>query len=473
MGLACLGAPGGPISKQVGRDGRPSSIEHQALMALSSSKIRYIAARGASWLWDQRFRVPLTPLGLALGLGAWWVYRTYGGEQLDFVLYAAAMVALALLGLAVLMVAVATLYLWLRLRGSRGTDGITDLELESDVTAATGFSCPRLTLWPLVQVRLEWADPPRVEAELARARGRVQEVVLPRQRGERGAVRRRFIVSDIFGLARLGLHRRTEQRVRVLPGRARVSGRVIASFIGGEGLSHPSGPAEGELLDMRRYAPGDPLRLVLWKAFGRTRQLLVRTPERAIAPSPSVMAYFVAGPEDESSAATARFFLEQGLLGDDFTLGADGSHELCRDAPTALTAIVRSVEARRRGGEGLGRFLDHADKQRQRTLLLFVPAAPGPWLEGLARQASRLRGATVVCSVDGVSAGDRRGRVARLLFAGERATSRRARRALPQVVQRLTTLGVEARVLHRPSGELIATASILGSSPRPARGGAR
>ncbi|PID39734.1 MAG: hypothetical protein CSA65_07175 [Proteobacteria bacterium] len=429
------------------------------------ASIRAVASRVTRWLWEQRFRFPLTPLGLGLGLGAWWVYQRYGGEELDFVLYAAALVAFSLLGLTVLMVAVATLYLWLRLRGSRG---VADLDLESGTSAATGFSFPRLTIWPLVQVRLEWADPPQVEAELAKARGRVQEVVLPRQRGERNVVRRRFVVTDIFGLARLGLQRRAPQRVRVLPGRARVSGRVIASFVGGEGLSHPSGPAEGELLDMRRYAPGDPLRLVLWKAFGRTRQLLVRSPERAIAPSPSVMAYFVAGPQDESSAATARFFLEQGLLGDDFTFGADGTHDLCSDEAAALTAIVRSVEARRRGGEGLGRFIDHADKQRQRTLLLFVPAAPGPWLEAVTRQAGRLRGATVVCAVDDLARAQRRGRLSRLFFADERRATRRAQRALPQVVERLTAAGVEARVLHRPSGELLATSSILGAA-----GGAR
>ncbi|MCK5797062.1 MAG: DUF58 domain-containing protein, partial [Deltaproteobacteria bacterium] len=281
-------------------------------MASRRSHIRAIAGRAFAWIYEQRFRVPLTPLGLVLGLLALWVYRAVAGEEMDFVLYAATLVALAVLGLAVVSVGLATLLLWLRLRGQRGLE---DLALESGVAAATGYSFPRFAAWPLVQVRLTWADPPAVEASMARARGRLQEVVTPRQRGERLAVRRRFIVSDIFGLARLGLTRPAAQRVRILPGRAQMSGQVIASVVGGEGLSHPLGPPEGERLDMRRYAPGDPLRFILWKAFARTRQLLVRAPERAIAPSPSVMAYFVAGPEDEATAAMARFFIEAGLLG--------------------------------------------------------------------------------------------------------------------------------------------------------------
>lgn len=414
--------------------------------------------RAGRWLYEQRLRVPLTPLGLGLGLLAFWIYRRFANEEADFVLYAAALVALLLLAVAVAGVLLVTGLLWLRLRGERGLE---DLRLESGVPAATGFSFPRFGIWPLVQVRLEWADPPSVEASMEKTGGRVQEVVVPGQRGERMAVRRRFIVGDIFGLARLGLHRRAAQRVRILPGRARVSGHVISSFVGGEGLSHPSGPLDGELLDMRRYAHGDPLRHVLWKAFARTRQLLVRTPERAIAPSPSMMAYFVAGADDEASAAAARFFLEQGLLGDDFTFGADGSSEPTGDVGEAIEQLIKSVQARDEGGVGLGRFLERAERARQRSLLLFLPPVPGPWLAQLGHHAVRLRGATAICAIDGGLGPGSRSRVRRLLFADPARAERRSASALPTVLARLRELGLDTRVLHRPSGELIATATIL------------
>ena len=57
---------------------------------------------------------------------------------------------------------------------------------------------------------------------------------------------------------------------------------------------------------MRAYGHGDPMRHVLWKTFARSRRLLVRMPERAIAPSPTTVAFLIAGP-GEGDPIAARF----------------------------------------------------------------------------------------------------------------------------------------------------------------------
>ena len=63
---------------------------------------------------------------------------------------------------------------------------------------------------------------------------------------------------------------------------------------------------------MRRYAPGDPQRFILWKAFARSRKLLVRTPERAESKEPAVALALLTSPTDAEAADVVRYFLEQG-----------------------------------------------------------------------------------------------------------------------------------------------------------------
>ncbi|MCC6751057.1 MAG: DUF58 domain-containing protein [Deltaproteobacteria bacterium] len=405
--------------------------------------------------WALRYYLPLTAPGALVVAVALWVYFRYATGEMDFVLYSGALVAMLLVAFAMLMVLLVTLLLWLKLRrGLRLTEAGGDLELESGVTSGTGYTFPRFARWPMVQVKLEWLEPSPVEVWMERTQGRIEEVVRPLERGTTAGVLRRFVVTDIFGLARLGLPRRTLQRVRIRPPKARVTGHVITHFVGGDALSHPSGPVEGEYLDMRRYAPGDPLRLILWKVYARSRQLLVRTPERAIAPSPSAIAYLVAGPGDEPTASAARYFIEEGLLGSSFLFSADGAQEPTEDPAEALDLIVGSIRHRRTGGSGLARFLDRVDEGRRRSCVLFLPPAPGPWLPQVERAAPRIPGATAILAVDDQVVVAAPGRLGRLLFApAERGLE--AARELPKMVQRLGQAGLKVKVLHRPTGELV------------------
>ncbi len=78
------------------------------------------------------------------------------------------------------------------------------------------------------------------------------------------------------------------------------------------------------------------------------------TPAGVFGASGAVLAAFVAGavaaPGDEPSASTARLFLEQGLLGQDFVFAADGAPRPTSSAAEALEQVIRSRA--HRGAQG-------------------------------------------------------------------------------------------------------------------------
>ncbi|MBK8481606.1 MAG: DUF58 domain-containing protein [Proteobacteria bacterium] len=399
-----------------------------------------------------RYAIPLTPLGLVVAALAGWIGSHLARRSGDFVLHAAALIALLLVASAAVNVLAVTAVLALRLRRSRGA--AENLTLESGVRATTGFSYPRFAKWPMVQVRLEWAEPRSVAVSVAFGGGRVEELVRPRERGSYASVQRRFVVRDIFGLTRFALHRTSPQRVRILPGRATATAHVVSQFASGDGYSHPVGQPIGDLLDMRGYGYGDPLRHVLWRAYARTRQLLVRTPERALIPSSSAAAFFVAGTGDEASASVARLFIEDGLLGTHFLFGTDNAEQPATRAAEALELLIASVGARRQGAARLEAFLQRVHQQRGRSWLLFVPPTQGPWLSRVVELAPLLSGGTVVLGIDAELGPPPVHPLKRLLFA-EGDPARRRMAQVPAIVQRLQGCGLHVRVIHRPSGELV------------------
>src|SRR4029077_19754465 len=85
-------------------------------------------------------------------------------------------------------------------------------------------------------------------------------------------------VSDVFGMARVIFRRRMVMDVRIEWHCGAVKPQQLFSQTNsGDAFSHPDGKPEGDLIEMRRYVPGDPLKLVLWKLYARSGQLLVRT----------------------------------------------------------------------------------------------------------------------------------------------------------------------------------------------------
>jgi hypothetical protein len=322
---------------------------------------------------------PITPLGL------------YGFGRLDLVLLVIGAVGVGLAAFGLLATIFGALLSWLRHRRRAPTD--SSLDIECGYPVPTGFSMPRLRWLPFIAIRWRWLEPDALVRVVPAGRLLREEVIASR-RGKVGAVVRELEVGDIFGLAQIRLRLTEQRKVRFVPSVGQLKRvDVIRGMSGGDDISHPEGPQEGELYDIRAYTPGDPIRFVLWKVFARTRQLVVRAPERALSPIKQTCAYLVAGNGDEPAAGAARLAVELGSLGTDWVLGADGSNDDATRKDQAVDVLARSANVDDRvGGKGLGAFLQRRGLGSIGRAVVFVPGRPGPWLDTVIEQSSLGRG---------------------------------------------------------------------------------
>ncbi len=398
--------------------------------------------------------VPFTWLGALVaagaGLGLWFV----GYRHQDLVLYVAGWGVAALLALVLLVVAgtAAALRAGFRARPR------PEERVEAGVAVPTGFSLPALGWLPFVALRWEWVEPEGVTVQAVLRRGRLWEQVIHAERGEHRTTVRRVLIEDVFGLLRIGVWLVEPAQRTVLPARGRPpTAPLLQALAGGDNVSHPLGPPDGDLVEMRRYVAGDPIKRVLWKTYARTRTLMVRLPERAVAPTRRTLAYLVAGDGDEPAAALARMALDQGALGAEWRFGADGSSEDATRLADALSLIVKSRAARAKGGQGFAPFLERARDFGAGRCVIFAPARPGPWLQVIAEQIKkRPAGVEVVLGTDGVRLpGPRRARrPLRALLVDDGAPPPKNRaEEIDEAVRRLAAAGAAVTVVDRPTGK--------------------
>jgi uncharacterized protein (DUF58 family) len=422
---------------------------------------------------------PLTVLGMLVALAAAAVLWIFAYGAMDLVLLVVGYGALGLLGVALLTVLVTAAFVRVRLRaGARAAEGET-LSMETDRVASTPVRLPSLRFVPLVRLRWGWVEPQEVRVVPERRGGDLHEAVIPSSRGRSEAIERRVVVEDVFGLTRVGLWARARAELQVLPhagGLRRLP--VLTSMAGGDELPHPLGLDDGDRVELRRYAPGDPARFIHWKVFGRTRRLMVRVPERALSRARRVVAYLVAGPGDEASAGAARVAVESGALGQDWTFGADrpAGAPAVRDASDIAEArelIVRSASARAEGGKGLSPFLGRADRAGPAAVVLFLPPEPGPWLEPVAAAIRRRAGGVhAVIGVDGLRRSKPQGWLARLLLRRSEPVAGHELAALRDVVRRLSDLRCRVSVFDRTTGRQLGEGHFARLSDEPRAGGA-
>ncbi len=334
------------------------------------------------------------------------------------------------------------------------------LELETERPQPSGFELPRDGWIPLLQSDWELERPADVDLEVEERLGTRFEKLVAHRRGERAGLRRRLRVHDAFRLAGLALRDDDALKLRILPHTGKLTRLpVLTSFAGGEDWPHPMGVAEGDRTELRRYAPGDPARFIHWKVFARTKKLVVRMPERALTRARRTVAYLVTGAADEASAGAARVAIESVSLGEEWSFGADGHPEPTSAIGEALDAIVRSAATpETEGAAHLEPFLRRAEKRGPASLVVFVPAAPGPWLErtvaALRPRAGRVR---IVVGVDGLATPKPRSAVRRLFTEPERLAASDAE-ALEEVLATLAPLRAEVLVLDRRSGRVLSEA---------------
>jgi len=240
---------------------------------------------------------------------------------------------------------------------------------------------------------------------------------------------------------------------------------VVRGMSGGDEISHHDGEPKGDRFDTRHYVPGDPIRFVLWKVFAKSRELIVRTPERAISPARQTMAYLVAGPDDEAAAGAARVAVDVGVLGGDWVLGADGCGEMAADKEHALELLAQSARTSEgQSGGGLSSFLDKSTAGRASRAVVFVPPRPGPWLKKVVAVAGAASGqmgrVDFVVGTDGISRGARRSLMSRLTTwrrSGEEPEGVLDRTDADELAKVVRTLGgarVNVLVVDRPAGQI-------------------
>ena len=366
--------------------------------------------------------VPITPLGLIVAAAAGHALVNYGLKQIDLVLLVIGAVGLGLVVSGMLATLVGSLVLW-RANKRRDSEAKTGIDVECGYPAPTGFTLPRLRWLPFIAIDWRWVEP-EAEVRVVAKRGELREEVIASRRGRVGAVVRELEVGDIFGLTQMRLRLSEQRTVRFVPSVGQLKRvDVIRGMAGGEDISHPEGPQEGELYDLRAYNPGDPIRFVLWKVFARTRQLVVRAPERALSPIRQTCAYLVAGDGDEPAAGAARLAVELGALGQDWVLGADGSNDDATRKDQAVDVLARSAEVREKaggkdGGKALGAFLQRRGHGSVGRAVVFVPGRPGPWIDNVINQCASVgsRGGRIdfVVGTDGIVPPPKRSWLARL-----------------------------------------------------------
>ncbi len=405
-----------------------------------------------SRLWARlRGLVPLRPAGLLLLLAAVLALR-FSEDEADRLLQPVALVALALVATCVVLVVVAALVVR---RSVKGQPVSVPPELQSGAEQVTGFRVPNLRALGLLDVQLSWVAPTGFDVSLTPLEGRLAERISALERGRHERLTRRFTVEDVFGVAAISFELTWDLALRVTPVAAPVSATLATSRSSGDAWSHPSGQAEGDLIEMRAYAYGDSMRHVLWRTYARTRRLLVRTPERAVAPQPLSVAFLVAGEGDEPSAGVARVFIEQGLLGPDFVFAADGAMQPTTRAAEAVEQIIDSVKVRTAGASTLEALANQVERHRLGSCVVFAPPVDGAWRERLLAMTRRLAVATTV--IIGVDASMQpaapHGRFEHWLMKEEDDVSRGEQ--VTALREALEADGFGVKVIHRPTGRAV------------------
>lgn len=415
-------------------------------------------------------RVPLTPVGVVVLAGSLVALLYYGLRRIDLILLVVGAVGTALVALAVLTTLIGALVAW---RAVRHRPGDELGKLECGYPSRTGFSIPYLWYVPLVDVRWTWVRPD-AKVRVRRSGGKLFEEVVASRRGEVREVVRKFEVGDIFGLSKLRFRAAERRPVRFSPSRGNLAHiEIVRGMAGGDELSHPDGPTSGDPYDLRRYQAGDPIKLMLWKVFARTRMAVVRTPERAISPARKTVAYLVTGDLDEPAAGAARVAAENGSLGEDWVLGADGSGDVAMTSGQAVDVLTRSGHApEQAGGAGLGDFFQRAATGSVGRTVVFVPGRPGPWLDRVQAACANHRGTVeFVVGIDGLDKSAERTWWQRTLWPDDGpgamagAVSPVRVRELSEVVERIGGARSKVVVVDRVDGRVYTQGHLQAMNP--------
>ncbi len=271
---------------------------------------------------------------LGLGAGALW----QGRLRIDLILTLAGLWTLLLLAVLGLAAWTASLVFArdLRLAIMRAPEQLAGTE----ASALTSGVCVPRRFWPLAaEPRWHLATPPGEIHTRREGTWRI-ELLRPNERGLDEKLVREICCEDLLALWRF--RRRVDSRtlLRVLPNPGELdAARIQACLASGDLLAHPLGRPRGDRVDTRLYTRSDPARLILWKVYARSRELLVRAHEASRTPDARPLVYLVSSDADGAAAATARVLLDSGILGEGARFAADGQPTPVEQADAASELI--------------------------------------------------------------------------------------------------------------------------------------
>jgi uncharacterized protein (DUF58 family) len=146
------------------------------------------------------------------------------------------------------------------------------------------IAIPGFQVW--LAASLEWGDRPPFSLSLQLPAGR-QRRVLAFRTPPRGLYRGqtvRLMVRDVLGFTRTEIAVPLAEQLRVFPAVHATEAGIPAAEGGEEMPQRRERRASDELLEVRKYYPGDDLRRVHWKLFAHLQELFLRTGEQTPPP---------------------------------------------------------------------------------------------------------------------------------------------------------------------------------------------
>lgn len=397
-----------------------------------------------------RPHIPFTLAGASILSISLLALRYLGYQRMDLVVFALSVCAISIIVFCLVSVTLTGLFLRHRLRPWLNKP-LPMIRAEAGYPSETGLELPALRWMPLVTYQWQIVAPASIDSKPQEEPDSDQliEQVTPGSRCHSNEITRLFMVRDVLGLCRFAWRDRRPHSILVLPRTAQLRQLpALQSLDAEDGLPHPTGRPEGDRMDIRRYAPGDSVRNIMWRVYARNRHLNVRLPEKSLFHSDRTLAYLIAGDNDEAAAGVARFALTHGSLGSAWVFGADGSQDTAQTVSAALPLIAQSQGA---SHYGLDNFLrgNGADS----TCVIFAPASPGMWTARLQRTLDTHHGPfTLVLAVDGLKEAAPDTWWQGVLTYAVKPSEQVQLEALRQLVSRLQRPNVRIVIVDRESG---------------------
>lgn len=334
---------------------------------------------------------PLTLQGiLTLGLVAF-ALRQYAYGALDLVVFALGICALAILIFSLFCTIVSGVLIQRRIHREveEQEAAAESIRLESGFPNESGFHLPALNYFPLIKLNWQVIHPDKLTTRIRVTESEagstvLSEEILPERRCLSDKVTRQFTVADVLGFCRYSWRQSQSRECYCLPQVNTLKQLpLLRSMTAEDGIPDPTGSPEGDRMEIRRYAPGDSVRDIMWKAYARSGQLNVRLAEKSVFHSQRTLAYLLSSSSDEAAAATARLALQRGVLGDDWAFGADGTQGATSELPTALRAIAASRPLAGPHAYGLDSFMQLQATSGSTHCILFAAAQRTHWLAQL------------------------------------------------------------------------------------------